>query len=515
MKKRTVTLFSLLLLASILQVSAYEFCDDGIVGEKELRIISVDDMLKDNGAEWIWQNTDTVEVEIRVENKEDESKNYKLELVFVKDDDEEDVAKDEDDLIKEFTLSGEERKSISMIFKLDEDVDVDEYELYVKFYEEGEEESRCVENSDETIIIEKLQICEEDEVDKDELEIEEITDNKIENEVEWEWTPGNEVHVSVEVENKDYETSEFQIELIFFDEERNEVQFAKDPEDQIRIVQIDEDDNQQSTLSFDLRTDLEEGDYDLYAKVFKEDDEEICTSLRAQDKDDPVKITIEKPKRKVILEEASGPQTVSTGSIVEYSTKVTNLGSKDEDRILIMAYNSKMDLKQERIIHDLESGQSEEVTFSFTVSQNLNETEEDILFTADYSYDEDKDIYSKNSGNDGDILYTIQIIKEEIVEEVSSTSTETPVENETIIEENNTIIETKEINNTETNTIITGAVTNPSGSSFGSITAIGIILILVAGVGLFVYKKKGKSKDKSSEYIEYPMRTRKYTASLE
>ena len=219
MKKRTVTLFSLLLLASILQVSAYEFCDDGIVGEKELRIISVDDMLKDNGAEWIWQNTDTVEVEIRVENKEDESKNYKLELVFVKDDDEEDVAKDEDDLIKEFTLSGEERKSISMIFKLDEDVDVDEYELYVKFYEEGEEESRCVENSDETIIIEKLQICEEDEVDKDELEIEEITDNKIENEVEWEWTPGNEVHVSVEVENKDYETSEFQIELIFFDEE--------------------------------------------------------------------------------------------------------------------------------------------------------------------------------------------------------------------------------------------------------------------------------------------------------
>ncbi len=74
MKRGMLTIFLLLLIATLAQATAFEFCDDGIVGEDKLRIISVDDMLKDNAREWKWQESQNIEIEVRVENKADESK---------------------------------------------------------------------------------------------------------------------------------------------------------------------------------------------------------------------------------------------------------------------------------------------------------------------------------------------------------------------------------------------------------------------------------------------------------
>ncbi|HDL02385.1 MAG TPA: hypothetical protein ENH20_00960, partial [Candidatus Pacearchaeota archaeon] len=78
MKK--VILFLTLLL--ITQASAFEFCDEGIQGESNLRLISVDDMLKDNSKEWTWESLAEIEIEARVENNEDEDTTYILEATF-------------------------------------------------------------------------------------------------------------------------------------------------------------------------------------------------------------------------------------------------------------------------------------------------------------------------------------------------------------------------------------------------------------------------------------------------
>ena len=111
MKKILLTIITISLLV---QVSAFEFCEDGTVGETNLRLISIDDMLKDNSKEWTWSTSEKIEIEARIENKNDESETYILEAIFIENDEEITVAKDSGDLKEEFTLSAEERKSISL-----------------------------------------------------------------------------------------------------------------------------------------------------------------------------------------------------------------------------------------------------------------------------------------------------------------------------------------------------------------------------------------------------------------
>ena len=137
MKERAGFLFVFLVLATANLVFAYDFCDDGIAGSDDLRIISVDDMLLQNSQEWIWASSDKVELEVRVQNREEEGGDYVVEIVFVdKDGDEVEIVEDEDDLIEDVSLSSGERKSAVFQFELENDVDEEDYTMYVKFYKE-------------------------------------------------------------------------------------------------------------------------------------------------------------------------------------------------------------------------------------------------------------------------------------------------------------------------------------------------------------------------------------------
>ena len=155
MKRGMLTIFLLLLIATLAQATAFEFCDDGIVGEDKLRIISVDDMEKQNPTEWTWQNSEEIEIEVRVQNKNDNQKDYKIELIFVQNDEEIKIAEDKENLKKEITLDANERKSFSFQFKTEENIENGDYELYVKFYDKNNEDQECVENSEERIKIKK------------------------------------------------------------------------------------------------------------------------------------------------------------------------------------------------------------------------------------------------------------------------------------------------------------------------------------------------------------------------
>jgi len=492
MVKILLTILTVFLLA---QVSAFEFCENGQVGESDLRLISIDDMLKDNSKEWTWSTSEKIEIEARVENKNDESETYVLEAIFIDNDEEITIVKDSDDLKKEFSLSADERKSVSLNFQIDEDTDEDSYDLYVKFYKKGDEDTECVENSEEQIKIEKIELCENGNVDEDDLEIKGVTDEQDDNEKMWEWKPGNDIQIAVDLKNKKYSSREFVVELIMFDENNEEIILAEDSKELKKEVTLDEDESDDVKLYFTLSTEIEEGEYTLYAKAYDKNNENTCTSQKAQSNSDPEIITIKRPQRKVAVIDVSGPTEVKTHEKISYTVTITNLGSKDEEKVSALAYNNKLGIKELKEISGLDSGETKNLTFSFTIPENVSLSRQAILFSVEYEYNERLDYYESESEDEDSIRRYITISQ-------GSPEEEKPMINETIP------TPTQNEANIPTTTI-SGNVVNSSNRASSWLIAIGLLALALVG-GYFLIRPK---KEKQPKHIE-PKITRRYTAKL-
>jgi hypothetical protein len=496
MKKNVILTLTIFFLA--VQVSAFEFCDDGTVGESNLRLISADDMLKENSKEWTWQTLQEIEIEARVENRNDEDGTYIIEAIFKDGDDTIKIAEDSDDLKEEFSLSANERDSISLEFTVDEDADAQNYDVYIKFYKEGEEETECVENSEEELEIERIEVCEDDEVSKDELEITDIKDKLEDNENKWDWAPGNDIRVSLDLENKDYSQRDFEVELIFFDNNGEEVFLTDNHDNMIEETTLDEDEDDNINFNFKLKSNIEEAEYTLYAKAYDKSDDDICTSLKAEGKSNPILIKVEKEERKVIVTNVEGPESATTSSQAQYTATITNFGSVDEDRVLAIIYNYQLDLNEKVEIQNLDSGEEETVTFNISIPENASLSRYSLLFATEYEYNEEQDYYRSASDDDDDIKHIITIAQGEVEE------TKEETQNETIVEEAQ-----NETNTPITTTITGNAIGIPNESPNWIVL---IILIILATIGIVFFFKKPPVR--KSTKIEAPHAIRRHTVKV-
>lgn len=502
---------SLLLTIIILsgQALAFEFCDEGTVGENDIRLISVNDMLKENQKEWIWEPSQKIEIESRVENKGDKEETFILEAIFKDKDETIKIAKDSDDLKKEFSLSAGERKSVSLLFQTNEDIEIGNYDVYIKFYKKNNEDEQCVENNEEEVKIQIIELCENGKVDEDNLEIEKINDEKEDNEKEWQWAPGNEIRISLELSNKDYSSKNFIVELVFLDENKEEVFLADNTKDTQKEKTLDEGESDELSFNFNLRPDIEEAKYTLYAKAYDEDNEDICTSLKAESKSDPIYIEIEKEERKVIVTNIEGPKEAKTSSSIEYTVELTNLGSEDEESVLAVIYNYQLGITEKREIKNLESGETKSTTFQIQIPNNASISKYAILFSTEYEYNERQDYYKSSSDEKDDIKKFLTITQEEIQKN------ETVKEiNETITKNNQTKNESLEISiKNETKpiqTTITGNVVGTPNKSPNPLILLTLLILAIIGIILFFKKPKRKAEAE----IKPPKVIRKYTAKL-
>ena len=497
MKK--VILFLTLLL--ITQASAFEFCDEGIQGESNLRLISVDDMLKDNSKEWTWESLAEIEIEARVENNEDEDTTYILEATFRDSDGKIEIVDDSNNLKEEFSLSAGERKSVSLNFKVDEDANKGEYDLYLKLYKKDDEGIRCVENSEEKIEIEKIELCENDNTDIDELEITKIIDELKDNSEAWTWAPGNDIKISLDLENKAYSERTFTTELIMLDKDNNEIQFSENLDDLKKEKEINENDKEQFDFYFTLKSDIKEEEYTLYAKSHDKDNDNICTSLKAQDKSSPKIIKIKRSERRVIMKKIEGPTEAETLSEVQYTATIVNLGSEDEEKVLAIIYNFRLNLTEKIEITNLNSGEEETITFNFIIPENASLSRHAILFSTEFEYNENQDYYKSYSDEDDDIKKYLTISLGIEPEETEET-------NETTLDEVETIIKNETIKETIITTI-TGNVIGPSGkTSFWPF--IGIAALILITTAIILRKRKPKQQIHTQPNV-----TRRYTARLD
>ncbi len=410
MKKRISALCLILGLFLIISVDAsYDFCDEGEEGS--LNIDSIVDLLKDNDEAWEWTPEDDVELQVNVSSLDEDDK-YIIELIFVDGDDDIDIAEDDDDLISN-ELSGSTNYSVEFSFKVDEDVDADDYDLYVKVYLVGDEDEECSEDDKEIEILKKdveLEFCDNNSVDSSDLEITTMKDELEENEDRWKWETGQEIEVSVKLSNKDYSERDFRVELKLYDEEGEEVDFSDEDLEEIEEIAQGEEE----TFSFNfVLGDLDEGDYYLYAVAYDDDDEDICTYYE----EDGQKVTISESSSgtKILIEQVTGPNKVEEGSSGTYSVIVKNLGST-QSKVLIRAYNTLLNLRAEQVISNLASGDSQVVSFNISFSDGASAFGTvKLVFSSEYDYDSTKNYYAKVSDSSMDKSYLVNITQKTIV----------------------------------------------------------------------------------------------------
>jgi hypothetical protein len=242
------------------------------------------------------------------------------------------------------------------------------------------------------------------------LEIRSVNDNKVDNENEWEWRPLDNIEVEVKVKNSGDDDEDYVVEIIFLDSNFNTMDVATDDDDLQEDVSIDSGDSETVTFNFTVDGDIDAGSYDVYVKVYQDGDEKLqCTSRdsRLSDIDD---ITVKKDKHDVIVKDVSGMNSVKAGSIVTYEVEVANLGREDEDQVKIWAYNSELGISKAIEIEELDSGDSETITFTINYPADAEEGAYKLKFSTEFNYDEDDETYGDESATEDDYVLSLGIL---------------------------------------------------------------------------------------------------------
>ncbi len=119
------------------------FCKTGKNEGSDIVLKSVKDK-SDVKDKWEWKPLEKVEIDVKVKNDGNDDEDYVAELYFLDSSGKEvDLADDSEDLEEEFSIDEGERETITFNFDIDGDVEQGDYTLYVKVYQDDDEENEC------------------------------------------------------------------------------------------------------------------------------------------------------------------------------------------------------------------------------------------------------------------------------------------------------------------------------------------------------------------------------------
>lgn len=243
------------------------------------------------------------------------------------------------------------------------------------------------------------------------LDITRVRDKRLDNDDEWKWRPLDSIEITVDVENNGDNDEDYIVEIVFMDDSHKIVDIAEDSDDLEEDVSVDSGDSEIVTFNFQVDGDIDEDEYNLYVKFYQEGDEdEQCVSLGPEDNEDVEVVRIDKKTNDVIVKEVTGSNSARAGSTVTLEARVANIGSDDEDKVKVIAYSSELGIRIEKEIEDLSEGDSDTVTFMINIPKNVEEKEYKISFGTEFKYDEDDEVYDKESDENDDVDYRLTIL---------------------------------------------------------------------------------------------------------
>jgi len=241
--------------------------------------------------------------------------------------------------------------------------------------------------------------CDDGNVNTSKLDITSIDDS-----ADWDWEPLDDVTVEVEVENNVGDDEDFVVEIALWDTVDHDF-IELNGEDYLEeFIFIEDDDSDSVSFDFEIPIELEDsnGRYELYVKAYVDGDEDsYCNSYAASsisDGGDEIKVT--KISQDIVLRDLVFPELVKAGDTVDVSARAFNLGSLNQDKVMVVLSNTKLGLDIESSSFELDSGESNLVDFSFVVPTTAENGIYTLKLISYFGYRENSDYYSKNEETD-------------------------------------------------------------------------------------------------------------------
>lgn len=228
------------------------------------------------------------------------------------------------------------------------------------------------------------------------LEITKITDEELDNDDSWKWSPLDNVEITVKVHNSYSDDLDVVVEYGLYNPSTRE--FLDIDSEEID-VSIDEGESEEVTITFAVPSDVDErSDYRFYIKAYDEGNEKIrCVDVK--DGEYFQDLEISRDSRAVTIDNIRLDSTATCGDNLELKARISNIGKSDEEKVLVSLFNRELGINLVEVLDDLDNGDQETVTFNFRVPTNATQKTYTLEFMTRYRYDDD------NSGcsNDEDI----------------------------------------------------------------------------------------------------------------
>lgn len=228
------------------------------------------------------------------------------------------------------------------------------------------------------------------------VEITKLEDNEIDNEDPWEWRPLDNVEIEVKVRNNGDEDEDFTVKLVLYDVEDQQEIDDNDLDDQEDTKEIRDGKTETFTFAFEVPTELEEKTYRLYVKAYLDGEEETeCVDFF--DSTLYEEVDIKKSSRDIVIKDVEVPDFVGCDEEATIHAKVYNVGEKDEDKVRVRIYNKELGIDEYYKTFDLDEGDSKSISFVVNIPEDAEEKTYNLDLSAEFDYDEDDDVYDKET----------------------------------------------------------------------------------------------------------------------
>ncbi len=199
--------------------------------------------------------------------------------------------------------------------------------------------------------------------------------------------PGEDIDVSVNVENNDDDDMDVKVTAMLWDiDENDEVKKVSS-----EVKNIDDGDDEDFDLTFTLPTDLDEDDnYVLYVKAYEDAHESRNCDFEGPE------VKLERDSHDVVVQKIDLlPETAECGSKVTANVKVENIGTDNENDVYVEFFAKDFSYRKDSAEFDLDeydNSDSDYVTqFTFDVPKNAKAGE---YFTEAVAHYNDGDFHS-------------------------------------------------------------------------------------------------------------------------
>jgi len=238
-----------------------------------------------------------------------------------------------------------------------------------------------------------------------------------------EWEILDEISIDVTVENTDNndKIEDVVVEVKIVNDNGDDVTNDFDlDDDKIDLGDIKDGDEETATFTIpEVPVDIPEGDYRIYVVAYSDKDDTQCVSS-GNDLDNfgsseyYAEFEVVRDNDNGIIVKDPASVQAACGDQVEVTLELYNIGTDEEESVLVNLYNSELDIDEFVQIDGFRDGKKKTIYFNFPLPNNMKKTFYDFDIVTYYDWDDDEDemdvtAYDENSEEDLDESYSVRV----------------------------------------------------------------------------------------------------------